>query len=224
MGQVIGELLPLALGIAISPVPIIAVILMLFSPRAGSTSVAFMVGWIAGIVVAVVIFLLLAGVLGDGSPGDPPAAASWIKLVLGLAFIALGILQWRKRPAPGTEPQLPGWMKAMSEFTAPKALGIGFVLSTINPKNLTMAIAAGVAIGSVGLSAGEQTVTVVVYTVIAASTVAVPVISYLVAAERMRDPLDRLRSWLEENNSTVMTVLLVVMGTVVFGKGLGGLL
>lgn len=223
VGQVIGDLLPLALGVAISPIPIMAVILMLFTPRASTTSAAFLSGWVAGIVVAVVIFLLVAGVIGDGTPGDPPTAASWIKLVLGLFFIALGFVQWRKRPQPGAEPELPGWMQAMSEFTPGKALGIGFLLAMANPKNLAMAIAAGVAIGGVGLSAGEQTVTVMVYAVIAASTVAVPVIAYAVAANRMRDPLDRLRSWLEANNSTVMTVLLVVMGTVVFGKGLGGL-
>jgi len=34
MGGVIGDLLPTALGVAISPVPIIAVILMLLAPRA----------------------------------------------------------------------------------------------------------------------------------------------------------------------------------------------
>ena len=47
MGTVIGDLLPLALGVAISPVPIIAVILMLLSPRAGAASLGFAVGWLA---------------------------------------------------------------------------------------------------------------------------------------------------------------------------------
>jgi len=35
MGQAIGQLLPFAVGVAISPVPIIAIILMLLSKRAG---------------------------------------------------------------------------------------------------------------------------------------------------------------------------------------------
>ena len=39
MNLVIGEILPLAVGIAISPIPIIAAILMLLSPRAKGTSV-----------------------------------------------------------------------------------------------------------------------------------------------------------------------------------------
>ena len=63
MGSVIGEILPLAVGIAISPVPIIAVILMLLSPRAKATSVGFLLGWLFGIIVAIVLFTLLSSVL-----------------------------------------------------------------------------------------------------------------------------------------------------------------
>ena len=63
MGAVIGEILPLAVGIAISPIPIIAVILMLLSPRAKGASVGFMIGWVVGIIVAVVMFTLLSSVI-----------------------------------------------------------------------------------------------------------------------------------------------------------------
>jgi threonine/homoserine/homoserine lactone efflux protein len=224
MGEVIGDLLPLALGVAISPVPIIAVILMLFAPRAGSTSMGFMIGWVVGIVLAVVAVLLLAGLIGDGSDDGPPAAVSWIKIVLGVLFILLAAMQWRSRPKPGTEPELPGWMSAIDSFTPGKATGLGFLLSAINPKNLAMAIAAGVAIGGAGLSGGQQTVAVIVYVVIAACTVVVPVVGYAVAADRLREPLDDLKSWLEANNATVMAVLLLVLGFVVFGKGLGELI
>ena len=52
LGALIGDLLPLSVGVAISPVPIIAVILMLLSKRAGSTSVGFAIGWVLGIAVA----------------------------------------------------------------------------------------------------------------------------------------------------------------------------
>ena len=40
MGSAIGDVLPLALGVAISPIPIIAVILMLLSPKGGSSPAA----------------------------------------------------------------------------------------------------------------------------------------------------------------------------------------
>ncbi len=223
MGAVIGELLPLALGVAISPVPVIAVILMLLAPLAASTSLGFLIGWLTGIVLIVLVFLLLAGLTADGAPDEPPTAMSWIRLSIGLLLIVLAIRRWRNRPRPGIDPELPGWMKAIDSITPVKAAGLGFLLSAINPKNLAMAIAAGIAIGGAGLPGAQQTVAVVVYVFIAASTVTVPVIAYGVAADRVRGQLDELRSWLEANNATVMAVLLLVIGFVVLGKGIGDL-
>ena len=100
MGAVIGEILPLAIGIAVSPIPIIAAILMLFSKRAGTTSAGFLIGWVLGIVVATAIFTALAGTLQTG--GEPSAAASWIKIGLGALLLLVGIRQWRGREADST--------------------------------------------------------------------------------------------------------------------------
>jgi len=62
---VIGDLLPLAVGVAISPIPIIAVILMLMSREASRTSVGFLIGWVAGIVVVTTDDEPLIGPLGE---------------------------------------------------------------------------------------------------------------------------------------------------------------
>lgn len=70
---------------------------------------------------------------------------------------------------------------------------------------------------------GEQAIAVVVFTAIAVSTVAAPVIAYAVARERMRGPLDELHVWLQTHNAAVMSVLLLVIGVVLVGKGIGGL-
>ena len=78
-------------------------------------------------------------------------------------------------------------------------------------------------IGSAGLSIGSEIGSIAIFTVIAGSTVAVPVIAYLVAAEKMRGPLDRLKAWLETNNAAVMGVLILVLGAVLLGKGISGL-
>jgi hypothetical protein len=86
MGSAIGEILPLAVGIAISPIPIIAVILMLLSPRAKGTSLGFMIGWIAGIVVAIALFTLLSSVLPKGT-GAPSPIAGVIKIILGALLL-----------------------------------------------------------------------------------------------------------------------------------------
>ena len=62
------------------------------------------------------------------------------------------------------------------------------------------------------------------FTVIAASTVAVPVLAYALAEDRMTAPLQSLKTWLTVHNVAVMSVLLLVIGALLVGKGLGGLL
>ena len=224
MNDVLGDLLPLALGVAISPVPIIATILMLLAPQARGTSIGFLAGWVAGIVVATALFTIIASSAGlDDGSSDSSTTSSWIKVVLGVLLLLFAVRQWRRRPRPGEEAPLPKWMAAIDTFTPVKAIGLGFLLSAINPKNLLMCIAAGSAIGGDDLSAGEAVVAIAVFTVIAASTVALPVLGFLLAHERMRRPLDELRTWLQANNVAVMSVLLLVIGVVLLGQGIGGL-
>ena len=224
MGNVIGQLLPLGIGIAISPIPIIATILMLLAPNAKGTSVGFLIGWVGGIVVATTIFVVIAATAGlDDSSDGPSTTSCWIKIVVGALLLLLAVRQWRSRPKPGETAALPKWMSAIDSFTFVKATGLGFALSAVNPKNLLMAIAAGSAIGGAAITTGQMVVAVVVFTAIGACTVAVPVIGYLVAADRLRTPLEELRVWLEANNGAVMSVLLLVIGVVLIGKGIGGL-
>jgi threonine/homoserine/homoserine lactone efflux protein len=205
--------------VAISPIPIIAVILMLLAPKAGGTSTGFLVGWLLGIAGATTVLLLLAGVLDLGSSSQPSAASSWIKLVLGALLIVLAAGQWRSRPEPGAEPAMPEWMTAIDQFTAGKALGPGVLVSTVNPKNLLMCVAVGTTIAAGGLGVGGVVGSVTISTVLAASTVAVPVVGYAVGRTRMAGPLESLRGWLTTHSAAVMATLLLVIGVVLLGKG-----
>ena len=223
MNVVIGEILPLALGIAVSPIPIIAAILMLLSPRAKGTSVGFLLGWVVGIVAAVTVFTLLAAVLPESDDDASNPTAGWIKIGLGVLLLLMAVKQWRGRPTGDHEPELPGWMKAIDTMTAPKGAGLGFLLSAVNPKNLLMAAGAGVIIGgsAASLETGEEAVAIAVFTVIAAASIAVPVIGYLVASAKMAGPLESMRHWLVRENAVVMAVLLLVIGVAMVGKGIG---
>lgn len=219
MGAVLGDLLPLAVGVAVSPVPIIAAILMLLGKRAGSTSIGFALGWILGIIVATTVFVLVGGA-ASGSDDEPSTTSSWIKLVIGVLLLGVGVRQWRTR---NSEHATPKWMAAIDDMTASKGLAIGFALAAVNPKNLLMCIAAGVTIGAGAEGVGQNVVAVAVFTVLAASTVAIPVIAYQVAAERLSPMLASLKEWLGANNTTVMSVLILVIAIVLIGKGIGGL-
>lgn len=224
MNEVIGEILPLALGVAISPIPVIAAVLMLLSPKARGTSVGFLLGWVIGIVVAVTAFTLLASVLPEEDADASNPTTGWIKIGLGVLLLLMAVKQWRSRPT-GDEPALPTWMKAIDTMTAVKGAGLGFLLSALNPKNLLMAAGAGVIIGSTqaDLETGAEVLSIAMFTAIAAATVAVPVIAYLLASDKMAGPLESMRQWLVKENAVVMAVLLLVIGVAMVGKGLGNL-
>ena len=218
MGDAIGETLGYAVGIAVSPIPIAAVILMLFSGRARSNSVSFMVAWLAGIAVVTAVVIAIPGLETDDSA--PSTTTGWVKLVLGVLLLAVGVRQWGARPGPDDEPVVPGWMARIDDLSPGAAFGLGFLLSALNPKNLLLAAAAGATLGSLPLSTGEMVGAVAVFTVIAALSVAVPVVAYLIAGSRLDPTLDRTKAWLIANNTAVMAVLLLVFGVSLLGDAL----
>ncbi|MFC4223629.1 GAP family protein [Lysinibacter cavernae] len=221
MGPVIGEILPLAIGVTISPLPIIAAILMLLSPHARRTSLGFLVGWLAGIVIAVTVFTLVSSLIPATDPSASQPIAGVIKIVLGVLLLLLAVKQWRSRPKPGEDAALPKWMAAIDTMTVGRGLALGFVLAAVNPKNLIMAASAGTAIGLAALDVGPTIVAIVIFTVIAGASVAVPVIAYLVASDKLSATLESLRVWLVGNNAAIMAVLLLVIGVSQIGKGIG---
>ena len=106
-------------------------------------------------------------------------------------------------------------------MTAGKAIGLGLLLSAVNPKNLLLAVSAGLIVGGAGLTFSQTSVVIIIFVLLAACTVIIPVIGYLIASARLAGPLDKLREWLVENNATIMAVLLLVIGVAVIGKGIG---
>ncbi len=222
MGQAIGDSLPLAIGVAISPIPIIAIILMLLSKRAGANSASFLIGWLGGIAVVLSVVVAVAGTATLDTSSGPSAGVSWIKVGLGVLLLMVAFRDWRKRPRGDEPPALPQWLTAIESITPIKAGGLGVLLSAVNPKNLLLLVAGGVAIAQGATTSGDKAVAIVVFIVIAASTVALPVILNLTMGDRARAVLDSMNDWLKANNSTVMAVLLVVIGFVLIGKGIGG--
>src|SRR5689334_18883293 len=101
MGAAIGQVLSFAVGVALSPLPIVAVVLMLGTPRARANGPAFVAGWILGLVVVGAIALVAAGAAGATSGGGPADWVGVVKLVLGVALLALAARQWRRRPQEG---------------------------------------------------------------------------------------------------------------------------
>jgi threonine/homoserine/homoserine lactone efflux protein len=168
----------------------------------------------------VTAFTLLSSLIPTADPNASKPVTGIIQIILGLLLLLVAVRQWRSRPRAGEEPKMPKWMQAIDTITFGRAFGLAFILAAVNPKNLLLAASAGVTLGSATLPVGSQVIVILVFTVLSASTVLVPVIGYLVAANRLRGPLESLHRWLAQENAIIMAVLLLVIGVVLIGKGI----
>ncbi|MGO8950485.1 MAG: GAP family protein [Ktedonobacterales bacterium] len=219
----IGAILPHAVGVAVSPVPIIAVILLLFSRRARTVAPAFLLGWMAGLAIVAAIILAIAGGVEHTSKRAESTVGASVQFVLGLLLLFLAYRQWRGRPKPGEEAKMPTWLGKLDTITPLAGFGLGAALAALNPKNLPLTIGAALAIASAGLSPANSIIVLVVYVVLASITVGGPVLYFLVARSRATPTLSAWKAWLSANNATVMGLLFLVFGAVLLGKGIGGL-
>ena len=223
MGPAIGDILPMAVGVALSPVPIIAIVLMLGTPRARATGPAFALGWLIGLSIAGGIVLSLASGRAEEDGDGPATWVSVVKLVFGVLFVLFAARTWRGRPRGDDEAELPEWMRAIDTFKAGKSLVAGVVLSGLNPKNLALTIAAAASIAGAGISTGEEIGTLVVFILLGSLSILAPLGIYFVMGSRAVSVLGALKSWMAEHNAAIMTVLLLILGAKLIGDGIAGL-
>jgi hypothetical protein len=222
MGEAIGQLLPFAVGVAVSPMPIVAVVLMLVTRRARTNGPAFLLGWIAGIAIAGAILLAIAGPASASDDGRPAAWVDWLKLVLGLLLLLVAVREWRGRPHEGHEVATPKWMGALDAFTPVKALGAGLLLGTVNPKNLLLIVGGAAAAAQTGISTGDQVIAWAVFTLIASLGVGAPVVIYFALGDRAAELLDELKTWLARNNTAIVAVLCLIIAVKLVGDAITG--
>jgi threonine/homoserine/homoserine lactone efflux protein len=220
--QAIGALLPSAVAVALSPIPIVAVVVVLGTPRARTNGPAFAVGWVLGLAVVSTVVILTLGT-ASSSDGAASTAADALKAVLGLLLLVLAARKWRSRPRPGEEPELPKWLATVDALTPPKAFALGATLSGVNPKNLALTVAAAASIAQSGLGPGDEVLAIVVFVVLGSVTVAGAVVAAMVAPRRTAAPLASIQSFMSANNAVIMMVILVVFGAKLLGEGIGGL-
>jgi Sap, sulfolipid-1-addressing protein len=223
MGQAIGGSLPLAVGVALSPVPIIAVVLMLTSRRARVNGPLFVLGWLAGLAVVGTIVLCVAGPAGASSSGSPATWVSWVKVVLGLLLLLVAARQFRTRPKDGDQAALPKWMASVDDITPLSACGLAALLAGVNPKNLLLAVGGAASIAQTGISGGQQAVAYLVFALVGTLGVGIPVGVYFALGSRADKPLNSLKDWMSEHNAVIMSVLCLVIGFKLIGDAIGGL-
>jgi hypothetical protein len=218
LGSVVPELIPLAMVIALSPFSIIPGILVLHAPRPRPTSMAFLAGWVLGIAAITAVFVGASDLSkrSENSPSWTP----YVRIAIGIGLIAWGLYRWLTR---NRSAQTPAWMRSLTTIRPGRAFLTALVLTVANPKVLLMCVASGAVIGTADLTGAQSSAALAMFTVIAASSVVFPALGYLVAGERLDEPLNRLKTWMEDNHAGLIGAILVLIGLALLYKGIHAL-
>jgi len=219
--QVVGEVLPFAVIVMVSPINIVAAILLLFSERPLLNASCYLGGFVAGLAAVVGGLTAVAGAVHLDPGSNQSRGASALLLALGAGLIVVAVRKFRGRPGPDDPSSLPGWMDGIAGFGSGRSLAVGAGIGAGNPKNIVVALGTAVAVSSAGLPVGQQVTVLAIYLVLASLGVAAPILAMLVLGDRAGTVLDGWKTWLTRNNTAMMAVIYLFFGVYLIGKFLG---
>ncbi|MFA7266387.1 MAG: GAP family protein [Candidatus Nanopelagicales bacterium] len=220
--QAIGEVLAAGVGVALSPLAVVAIALILGTPSAKRNGIAFGFGWLFGLVAISSLVLLFAGNAADSAstPTSATVAGCIAKIALGALLLLFAAMRWRRRPRKGDPQESPKWMASLDKITVGRSFVVGALISGVGPKNLALNIAMSVSLATGGFATAEVVSAVALFVVIASITVVGPIIVYLAMGDRAAHGLSQMRDYMSSHNNTIMMVLLLVFGAKLIGDGL----
>jgi uncharacterized protein involved in response to NO len=209
-------LVPTAIGVALSPAPIVELILVLFSRRRVVNSVAFVL-----VLLAMTGAALALGALGQqaasGSGGGTSRGTGIVLAVFGALLLLLAWRNWQSR-GDRSEPKVFSTISGMG----PAAAGfLAFGAVFVNPKNLVLLLAAGQTIGA--SDTGSTLLLGAAFVLLATLPYTLAAAYALLGGEAANARLDRWRAWLVAHNRLIMAVVLAVLGLVLLAKGVAAL-
>jgi hypothetical protein len=208
----------MSVGVALSPIPVAAILIILMSARARTNAPAFLLGWMAGILTIGLVVSLMPGLLT--ARGEPTQLSGLTRVALGIALLLLAVRQWRQRPEPDAAVDVPPLLARLDSIGIMQSSITGFLLSAIHPKNLILDAAGAAAIDASMLDSATQYTALVIFTLIASVGIIIPIAAYFIAKRRVGTLLGRWKDWLIRNNIQVMIVLLLILGALLIARGL----
>jgi hypothetical protein len=215
---VIGMMLPFAVGIALSPIPIAAVTLMVLSLHPGVDGRVFVAGWALGLLVALVLVSLVVGLLGLAEDGR----ADLVRILLGGLLLVFALERASAGRGSGYDPEGPAWVGGLDRMPADRAFAMGVVQAALDPRKLLLIVAVAMVFAAAPLTLLESVIAVVVFCVIGSLGVALPLLMSRRAGSSGRARLEAARTRLMEDNTTIQAVTLLILGTLLVGQGLAG--
>jgi hypothetical protein len=217
MTRALSDVLPLAVGVALSPVPIAALLVMLLSEHETANGRAFVLGWI-GAVGGLAAATVIAEVRFN--PSHPPTIVKATELAIGLILVSGAALAWRGRPRTAAHRRPSRWLAAADAISQPGAAALAVALVLLNLKDGTLTVGAGAEISNARLTAAGTILALAVFTVVATISVASPFVFAVIAGQRAKPTLHLFHAWLDRNGTVVGAVVLALAGAILTIAGL----
>jgi threonine/homoserine/homoserine lactone efflux protein len=209
---VILDLLLIGLAITLEPFPVTAFILLLTAEKGTRKGLAFILGWMACLIVVIAAVVLLTKGNAPAQNTAPSTAALAVKLALGIALVLYAVRRWRRMGAPRKPP---AWMARLDRLSLWAAAGVAAFLQ---PWAL---VAAGAAtITQANLSGPASYVSLVLFVLLATASFLYLELYATFAPAAAGERLQRLRTWLDTHRDQVIIVLSLLLGFWLAGKSL----
>ena len=224
MGNLAVQLATLGLGVAASPLPVVGVLIILLSKRAFPGGLTLAISWVVGVITALAITIHFSASIRMPPAGTDLETEGIFALLLGIGLIVMGALskRGRLRSPSGGEP--PAWVNSVDGLSPIGAGLFAFSNATTSPKNLALAITAGRAVTESTLFVQGALPAILIYIVLASSSVVVPVLIYILGGQRSVALLESWRERITAHAAVIMEILLFVLGIGMSVKGLYNLL
>lgn len=218
------QLIPIAVGVMISPLPIVAAVALLLSARGRVNGLAF----VGASVVVVFGWTLLGGLTasraGAGHSDGDDVVVLVITAVLALGFLVLAVTSWLGRPRNGEPAKTPSWLAVADTLTPVRSAGLGALMGVTNAKNIPLALKAGALIGAHDLPVVAVVGVSAVFAVCASLVLIVLVLLAASRSQRIAAALQRLKAELIGHNAIIMSVLFLLLAASEIGHLLHALL
>jgi hypothetical protein len=145
-------------------------------------------------------------------------AIGTLLIVIGLALVVSAFVSWRRSRKSATN-GTPKWLAAAGTMGPGAAFWLALVLN-VRPKALLLSAAAGLSSRGDGWARGETVITVAFYTIVSASSIAIPIVSARLRPDSSEKWLVPTHDWITTNSAIVSNLILVMVGVVIIGNGL----
>ena len=206
------DLLLIGLAITLEPFPVTAFILILSAEQGTRKGLAFILGWLACLVVVIAAVVLVTGGKPPAPSTAPSTAALAVKLALGIVLIGFAVRQRRRMGRPRKPPT---WMARLDRLSPWAAAGLAAFLQ---PWALVAAGAATVT--QAKLSSAADYLTLMLFVLLATASFLYLELYAVFAPAAAGARLERLRTWLDTHRDQVIIVLSLLLGFWLAGESI----